>query len=70
MLKYAMGEKVKTQNMDGKYNGVSGIIADVFKDIDVIPVYMVKYDMPFGSCIQGMFRECDLITNEKEEQTK
>ena len=64
-MKYNLNDKVITQNMDGKYNNVSGTIIKFHPDIDIEPVYTVKYDDPFGSCTKGMFKESDLrLTNE------
>lgn len=59
-MKYNLSEKVLTQNMDGKYNNVSGTIVELFPNIDIEPVYMVEYDVPFGSHTKGMYKEFDL----------
>lgn len=64
-MKYNLNDKVLTQNMDGKYNNVPGTIIELHPDIDIEPVYIVKYDIPFGSNIEGMFKESDLrLANE------
>lgn len=61
MNKFNLSDKVKTQNMDGKYNNTPGTVIEIFKDMDIETVYMVKYDIPFGSNTKGMYRESDLI---------
>lgn len=58
---FNLKDKVKTQNMDGKYNNVNGEIIEIFLDVDIESVYMIKYDIPFGSCVKGMFKESDLL---------
>lgn len=59
-MKYCLFDKVETQNMDGKYNNVSGTIIQIYPNMDIDPVYVVEYDTPFGSCTKGMFKESDL----------
>ena len=65
-MKYNLNDKVKTQNMDGKYNNRSGKVIEIFTDSNSVwninnePVYMVEYDIPFGSNTKGMFKESDL----------
>lgn len=59
-MKYCLFDKVKTKNMDGQYNNITGTVVQIF-DIDVGPVYTVKYDKPFGSITKGIFKESDLI---------
>jgi hypothetical protein len=46
--------------MDGKYNNVSGTVIMIHPNIDIEMVYTVAYDIPFGSCTKGMFKESDL----------
>jgi hypothetical protein len=60
-MKYGLNDKVKTQNMDGKYNNRDGKITELFPNIDIEPVYMVEFDIPYGSNTKGMFMESDLI---------
>lgn len=59
-MKYNLGDKVLTQNMDGKYNNITGTVVELYPNIDIEPVYTIEYDVPFGSCTKGMFRESDL----------
>ena len=65
-MKYILNDKVITQNMDGRYNNVSGTIIKLHPDMDIEPVYTVEYDIPFGSCTKGMFKESDLKPKQKE----
>jgi hypothetical protein len=57
---YNITDKVVTKNMDGKYNNVSGKVIMIHPNIDIEMVYTVEYDIPFGSCTKGMFKESDL----------
>ena len=57
---FNINDKVITQNMDGKYNNVSGTVIMIHSDMDIERVYSVEYDVPFGSCTKGMFKESDL----------
>lgn len=59
-MKYSVNDKVKTKNMDGRYKNVLGVVTETFLNYDVEPVYMVVYDVPFGSCTKGMYKESDL----------
>jgi hypothetical protein len=59
-MKYNLYDKVRTQNMDGKYNNVLGTIIKIHPDIDVEPVYTVIYDIPLDDFIGGVFKESDL----------
>lgn len=54
-------DRVKTKNMDGKYNDVAGTIIEINGYMDYHQVYTVKYDVPFGSITKGMYKACDLI---------
>ena len=63
-MKYKLFDKVKTQNMDGRYNNVPGTVVKIHSDFDVEPVYTVEYDVSFGSITKGMFKESDLKLNE------
>lgn len=58
---FNINDKVITKNMDGKYNNVSGTVIMIHPDIDIEMVYTVEYDVPFGSCVKGMFKESDLM---------
>jgi hypothetical protein len=60
VIKLDVNDKVITQNMDGKYNNVSGTVKVIYPNIDTEIVYLVSYDVPFGSCTEGMFKESDL----------
>jgi len=57
---FDINDRVVTQNMDGKYNNVLGIIIMIHPNMDIEMVYTVEYDIPFGSCTKGMFKESDL----------
>lgn len=61
-MKYVINDKVRTQNMDGKYNNVTGKVIMIHPDIDIEMVYTVEYDISFGSCTKGMFKESDLTS--------
>lgn len=62
-MKYNMFDKVITQNMNERYNNTPGTIIEIFPDYDLEPVYLVKYDTPFGSNTKGMFKESYLKLN-------
>lgn len=62
-MEFCLFDKVKTKNIDGKYNNTSGKVVKIYPNIDVEPVYMIEYDVPFGCCTQGMFKESELIKN-------
>ena len=65
-MKYGLNDKVKTQNMDDRYNNRNGKVVEIFPNlrspwnVNNEPVYMVEYDVPFGNDTQGMFKESDL----------
>lgn len=59
MFKFEIGNKIKiTSYHQGYYDGKTGEILDVYIDLDVEPVYLIKYD---NSSNKGMFRESSLI---------
>lgn len=61
-MKYNKFDKVVIQNFDERYNNKAGVIIEVFPDYDIEPVYLVKYDLPFGNNTKGMFKESYLNT--------
>lgn len=61
-MKYNKFDKVVIQNFDERYNNRVGTIIEAFPDCDIEPVYLVKYDLPFGSNTKGMFKESCLNT--------
>lgn len=69
-MKYSVHDKVRTVNMDGKYNNALGTVIEVFTDMDIETVYMVEYDTPFGSCTKGMYKESDLKNDDNTDTAK
>lgn len=47
---------------EGQYNNAVGSIINIYGDMDIETVYMIKYNVPFGSCVKGMFKESEIRT--------
>jgi len=56
--KFELNVKIKVINCDDYFNGKTGVTTDIYTDLDVEPVYGIKYDGPYQS--YGMFPESKL----------